>query len=335
MKHIKKTYEFCNSEDFIKNKLHSKLSQIDFSKLPLDVVKRQTKNLSLYNTHKVFGNPLSGNIGQCCCLLEGITKTFPLAVVKRHIEKKYEPSIKYKALPEHIKQLLGETKWLWKIASSPINAFNSVVSFYDLEDWQFQIHNNPDGTQTHAIVIIPDIDENILLMDKTMVCFGYYRSCNISVKSLFPSVKNMDMWVVLQYEQKIQEFVNNKIRKEDYLYHVSPSYLEHKILKNGLVPKSKNKQFNFPDRIYMLMGGVDDVKYGLRRVANMLYNTKELHGDNKFVMDNEYISYKIDISKIPSNVNFSIDYNFLPLSIFTADNIPPKALEIIDRYTID
>lgn len=325
-----------NFDEFIENdkKKLINLTQEDLLNIPIDVIQKQTKDLSIYNTHKIFGNPLSGNIGKENCLLEGITKSYPLASVKKHIIKKYKPSFTYKALPEHIKQILGETDWLLKISSSSINAFNSVVSYYDLEEWQFNIITNDDGTQTHITILIPNINDNILLMDETMVCFGYYRSCNLDVKTIFPQVKNMDMWVILQYEQRIQSFVNDKIREEKYLYHISPSSLEHKILKNGLIPKSKNDKFNFPDRVYLLKGSLTDVNFDLQNVAEMLYSSKNIHISNDYIKENEYTFYRIDVSKISSNTNFSIDYNFFPLSIFSVDNISPFAIEVINHYLI-
>lgn len=293
-----------------------------------DAVKRQTKDLSKYNTRRSFGNLLSGNIGNDKCLLEGITRSFPLAAVKKHIEKHYKPSVKYKALPEHVKELLGSTIWTLRIFEAPVNAYNSVVSYYDLEEWQFAIQDNSDGTQTHAMVVLPDILDNVLLMDETMACFGYYNSCKLPVSKVFPKIKNMNNWCVLQYEQRVQGFVNEKIREEEYLYHIPPTNVEKKILKIGIVPKSKNAVFNYPDRVYLLKGSEKDVSYGLGGVANLLFQNS---GNNA---KGEYTVYRICVSKLPSNINFQLDYNFQPASVFTADNIPPYAIQVFARIEI-
>lgn len=330
MEHIKRIDEYYDVNAVIS----SAITQNDLAQIPTEVIVKQTKDLSVFNTHKVFGNPLSGNIGNDKCLLEGVTSSLKPISVKKHISKKYEPSIKYKALPKQIRQVLdGNAKWVLNISASAINAYNAIVPFYDLEDWQIQTPQNPDGTYTYVLAIIPNINDNILFMDESMKCFGYYRSCNVDVKALFPKIGNMDEWVVLQYEQRVQEFINDKIRQQTYLYHVSPTSKEHKILKNGLVPKSKNEQFGYPDRVYLLNEEIININEGLQSVADMLYAGKT-KSRTPYVNYKEYTFYRIDISKIPNNVNFSIDYNFAPLSVFSADNIPPYAIEIIGHYII-
>ncbi len=332
MIHIKKMKEFESSENlmFDLNKIRKILSNI-----PDYVLKRQTKDFSAYNAHKEFGNPLSGNLSNDKCLLEGVTQSFPLMDMKRHIMKKYKPSFQYEALPKHMQQLLNShAKWVWRIAYSAVNAYNSVVSFYDLEEWQFQIHTNPDGSQTHVLIIVPDFKDNVLYMDKSMQCFGYYRSCTMKVENIFPSIDNMTDWVVLQYEQRVQEFINEKIREETYLYHVSLTSVEYKIMKNGLVPKAKNDFFEFPERVYLLNDNSENVINDLCQLADMLYSNKKHHINNEYVNDDEYTLYRVIVSEIPKKTNFSIDYNFYPASVFTYDNIPPYALEIIGHHKV-
>lgn len=161
-------------------------------------------------------------------------------------------------------------------------------------------------------------------MDGAMMCFGYYRSSIVPVVQTNRKYYKLHNWVAVQYKQRIQDFINDK-KDVKFLYHISLSIYEEKILKQGLVPKSKNDRFNYPDRIYLLK---DNNEENIKSLILLLNEAKieEKHYN--------YNVYKIDLSKL-TNTNFSIDYNYYPLAVFTADNIPPNALNIEYKITIN
>lgn len=310
------------------NNIHDIINSLNLDKIDNDIIKKQYKDY--YNYHRVcFNDNLIENLDKDYALLEGITKSYPLISAKKHLIKGYNPQYKYKMLPQHLKQLVENNPiWYDRIVNSSNNAHNTITSHYDLEDWQFIIQTNYDNTQTHAFIIIPNLNDNISIIDSAMKCFGYYRSMQLPLLGI-NKYRNMKDWIIIQYEQRIQEFINDKIKEERCLYHISPSIYEEKILKQGLVPKSKNDKFDYPDRIYLILdSSLNDIQGDLINIANMLYANRK----DKSIKD--YTIYKIDCSHL-INTNFSIDYNFAPFAVFTADNIPPYAIEIMYKISIN
>jgi len=166
-----------------------------------------------------------------------------------------------------------------------------------------------------------------------MNAFGYFKS-DIIKEDIINDIK----WIAIQFEPKFQDVINYKIiHNHKYLYHLSPTKYENKILKNGLIPKSKNDKFNYPYRVYLLMDKNETFninKTYLISVAKMLLNSRTSLITNQYINDNEYTIYQIDISKLNKNINFYYDANLYPLSIFTVDNINPNAIQIIDRIKL-
>lgn len=97
----------------------------------------------------------------------------------------------------------------------------------------------------------------------------------------------------------------------DKLYHCSPLKYRDKILKIGLVPKSKNKLSNHPDRIYLANDINIVIKFGE-------------------YLEDEFCIYEIDgncLSKLYSDVNFR------KKGFYTFDNIKPQYIKIIKEFT--
>ena len=128
-----------------------------------------------------------------------------------------------------------------------------------------------------------------------------------------------------------------------YFYHLSPSINDKKIQSIGLIPRSRNYKFKYPDRVYLLSNG--DIEF-LHRLCRKLYEPifykmmnqvfkKEI---DKSLLDKkrikEYSIYRIDFSKVediklykdPNTRNFD--------SYFTMDNIRPEWIEKIDEIKL-
>lgn len=299
------------------------VKKVGFKNLPKEEIEKQEIDYFKRILKKDVKSFLNLRLGETNAMLEGFTKSFPLSSFARHVAAGCKPKISFSALPKHLKQLSeANPNWFFRLVASPVNAKNSVSDLFWLKDWQFSIVDNEDGTQTHIVVLLPLLKNNIKIMDEAMRCFGYYRSYMYRLNGV------MDDWGGVQYEQRVQEFVNEKIREEEFLYHVSPTNLEHKTLKQGLVPKSKNNEFDYPDRVYLLRGSEENISVCFVEIADFLCNTKNNENQQK-----EYTVYKIDTKKV-GNANFCIDYNYAPFGVFTADNIPPGALSVLKRITV-
>ena len=134
----------------------------------------------------------------------------------------------------------------------------------------------------------------------------------------------------IQYEPRHQNFINDMVQNEEYIYHLTPTNKVEKIIKYGLTPKTNNKLFKYPERIYFFLHkpSEEDCLCLMRQFYKQeLVKVKE---DKKYVPYNGgYTLLAIDTEQIKT-VNFSYDPNAFD-AIFTTDNISPNAIEIISQ----
>lgn len=226
-------------------------------------------------------------------------------------------------------------EWLKEVMETPEDAIAQIQYCFNLVPKQIWIKNEHDNVK-YIMVRIPDINVNIQFIERAMSFFGYF----CSHKELIPVKYQTVDWLLLQFEPHYQEVITPQILENyKYLFHVSPTKYEHKILKQGICPSSKNDSFDYPARVYMTLEyreteqGVleKNTLENLRRICGMLYRAKVEKG-SATKSDTVYSIYKIDVSKLREDINLSYDENFYPLSIFTPDNIPPYAIELIEHY---
>jgi hypothetical protein len=129
------------------------------------------------------------------------------------------------------------------------------------------------------------------------------------IKALLSKINN-SKFTQLTIESKYNKLVN--IPK--YLYHVTSKDNKGKILKIGLVPKSKNKRANHNDRIYL--------GYNKIVTKNLAYQFSS--GD--------YILLEIDTKGL--NIKLYDDPDFTENGVYTYDNIPNSNIEIIEEFSI-
>lgn len=119
--------------------------------------------------------------------------------------------------------------------------------------------------------------------------------------------------------------------KTTILYHVTEEKYLNKILKNGLIAKSKNTLSEYPERIYFVYN-IDDAKqyinnkqfYYLRN-----YNKMKQPDKSKYIQIN-YIILQIKLL-INNNIVFFEDPNFKGKGIYTYNNISPENISIINE----
>lgn len=178
-----------------------------------------------------------------------------------------------------------------------------------------------DTTCLIGIELPHDFDKNIIGNIKhDMNVMGYYYINKQIDYELY------DNQILLVFEPKFTKNISDQIRNNyRYVYHAAPSIYVDKIKKTGLVPKSKNHYFNYPDRIYLMLGDYLNAqqKLILKNVKSLRNNNITITGKNNNTYD--YSVIKIDISKLPDNIDFFLDPN-APQAIFTTNNIPPSAI---------
>lgn len=136
----------------------------------------------------------------------------------------------------------------------------------------------------------------------------------------FDNIKKIDL--VLE-----PKFDNKHELKTNILYHVTEERFLDKILKNGLIPKQKNNQIYYPDRIYFTYNLDDSKEY-----INSKMFFYDLYPKDKKYQDlfkkTKFIILKIELPK-DNNLIFYEDPNFKNKGIYTYENINPKYISIV------
>lgn len=192
----------------------------------------------------------------------------------------------------------------------------SLNDKYLFADFQFGIKLSND---VKYAIIIADVGDNLKMINKDMERYGYFFSHCKEFK-----LHGMD-WIALQFEPYVQDNVNYIVRNNmKFVYHITPVSNLKSILKTGLKPKSKNFEFKYPERLFFVK---DNVSEEMRDLLS-----KKLMKNNKKYDKKGYCELKIDVSKIPDNVDFFNDplYEY---GLYCEDKIPKDA--IVDVRYID
>lgn len=196
----------------------------------------------------------------------------------------------------------------------------------------FNIPDNCIRTRGDVILIFANVSmHNMVVLNKlirTMQLCGYFLSApKMNV------LRNRDgQKTTLQFEPKYDHDVKDDILKgEKELLHITLSKNVEKIKSIGLTPSSKNKFFNYPERIYLLKGSIPyedilDLAELLASVYN--YNNK---GEKR---DYDYSLLHLDVNKLPDTIRLFPDSNFESYGLYTIDNIPPSVITKIERLPL-
>lgn len=124
-------------------------------------------------------------------------------------------------------------------------------------------------------------------------------------------------YVQVGYEKRHDKKIELNTNK---LYHITRRESLPKIRREGLVPKSRDKQTHHLDRIYFFKK--DYGKDVFKKISEDLYGNNTSFG---------YAVIEVDLNKIDKNIIFHNDLNTKD-GIYTTDNIPPDALKVIYQY---
>jgi hypothetical protein len=117
--------------------------------------------------------------------------------------------------------------------------------------------------------------------------------------------------IQIRFEAKYDEQIVENI--PPILYHISPTQNIEKILKIGLVPKSRSKAAYHPDRVYLSK----DLK-NIEDLGEMFYQKTGIRDWTILKIKTDMIPG--DYFKLYKDPNFSQGY-------YTLNNIPPQAIE--------
>lgn len=184
-----------------------------------------------------------------------------------------------------------------------------ICEFFNLPSDAFQIKS--DEYATYCYLFFPDKENSLQDILKAMDWYGYF----CTAKNPKPLENG---WYALKFEQKFQENANELLKNEEYIYHITPKVYKEKIMKNGFVPYSRNNSYNYPDRIYFMLGSnspIDTIVL-ISQLSVVKYGV-----DDK----SRYCAIRVDVKKIPNRVVFHQDINKRG-AIWTTDNIPPSCI---------
>lgn len=137
------------------------------------------------------------------------------------------------------------------------------------------------------------------------------------IKDIFSDYNTMTLHLIKKFDAEEKDI-------PEYLYHVTEKIYLDKILKNGLIPKTKNKIEKHPERTYVI-----DSYEGALDFENMLFD----------MYTKKYTILKIDVKllnriKLYHDPTFfenetenGIEYN----AYYTYDNIPNFAITIMEK----
>ena len=190
---------------------------------------------------------------------------------------------------------------------------------YNLDDDSVELYI--DGGE--YILVSKKLDKNMFDNVESILKLGGYYQAD----------ENIDDYYT--YEKIYEENIFDKLKQSgeiEYFYHLTPSINDKKIQTMGLIPRSRNYRFKYPDRIYLLSNG--DSMF-LKLICKELIKPILLFG-TEFEKNKvkKYSVYRIDFSKV-ENIKLYKDPNVRDFdSYFTMDNIRPEWIEKIDEIKL-
>lgn len=242
-----------------------------------------------------------------------ITK-IPIDILKRgYFDYRLVPVSSYYgspiSSPTSIKEAIGDIM-------SPDIVSKNITQKYNLPS-QFVIKKE----HFHKIcvyVITAVIGINDKLIEGDMKKMGYF----LSKKGDVVEVQDM-RFQILQFEplSQMQEDITNDVKTNfTRLYHWAPSYNVDDILRNGLIPSSKNEVFKYPPRTYLMEGdSTDEERLYLGRLLCAANTSPNNSG--------EYALLIIDISDLDEKIRFYYDPNS-EIGIYTEQPISNDRIKI-------
>jgi len=154
-------------------------------------------------------------------------------------------------------------------------------------------------------------DRNIDYLITYMNNMGYFLSGFYNNERFLGARYDGDDWTLIKFEAK---FDMEYVIYGSHIYHVTDKKYIPKILKYGLIPKSKNKITSHPDRIYL----TDKIE-SAKQIAIIFKN-------GGFMV--EPVLLKINLDKL--HIKYMIDRQF-PDGFYTTQNIPPQNIEVLEN----
>ena len=210
-----------------------------------------------------------------------------------------------------------------------------IENGYDIGIWgetYSDIDSNVINEILALIVCVPSDFKDLEKIKKFMETCGWMFSLKYKSK--------IDGYFEYRFEKNRQ---TNKINVGQYLYHLVPENKLNKILTNGLTPHSGNKKTEHPERVYLLVKSLTKEQaqsfataLWKATIKNKMINSgmspETAEKESSLIQRNiKYALLSIDTQKCLKNTEFYGDKNFQQYAVWTYNNIPPKAITVIEK----
>lgn len=187
-------------------------------------------------------------------------------------------------------------------------AYDAIMSKYHFEPWQFRVIDKAQGEKGFSLTT-PKMEELFNDVVKDLAHLGYYMA------HYYQQLLWGKWFYVTTFEPEFQSPKNDGIRNYRFASHITPERNWNSIKEKGLVPQSKNKIFDYPNRLYLLNGAnsIDDM-FDMARLLKKVG-----------IPDEEFAFIILGTVKIPDNVIFYPDPN-RNNAFYTTQTIPTSAI---------
>lgn len=183
------------------------------------------------------------------------------------------------------------------------NVRSVITNTFPISSKQFVIKKGYHGL--YAAILVAVREDNVKIIEEAMDRLGFFRSQPTDVKLL--SDTKQRTWLDIRFEPKLPDDITEEIkRKYNFVYHLAPSLFENKISTEGFRISNNNADFRYSEpRAYVTTGDV--TLNDFQKLVNTLY--EQAKQNNIPNLSNKYVLFKIDLSKINSDVRFFYDIN--------------------------
>lgn len=205
---------------------------------------------------------------------------------------------------------------------------NELIETYGFDESMFKISNPNNVTyikvydvpiylETTTMIIIPDIDNNIKIIEKEMNAYGYYK-----VRQSIKIDKSGMKWASLIFDPQRQDTITNQIRNHcPVLYHCSESRNDANIKEFGILAKNAGRIYTYKeDRVYLLTEKTN------RRQNELINNIIKNRKRNDPTFDGSYNRYTILTDALSDNIEFYEDPHGPKGCIYITTNIPVESI---------
>lgn len=213
----------------------------------------------------------------------------------------------------------------FNVLKKQLNSLN--LNFIDIKfkynEDEYSISINKENLTPEAFQLI---DDKLKAMSWFMSVISIYDLESNEFKKVKPldfktnymsNYKKINRYLEITLEPKFDTVIDNS--RIENLYHISFDLFHKNIMKQGLIPKNKNKLSEHPSRIYLLMNATDPE---IKNLAQQLLDKYK----NKKLVERVYV-YKIKVGP-KSNYKFMEDINLRDGGVYTNENILKHMLEV-------